>query len=254
MSLPIPRPAKQVLKRIVWSMQGLFILGDYFAFKKSSKHSTRDFHLSYWRAYPVLLDKTSVTGFDRHYVYHVSWASRRVKEINPARHVDVGSSLYFSGTLSAFIPVDFYDYRPADIMLSGLRSLRGDLLDLPFKDGEISSLSCMHTLEHVGLGRYGDPIDADGDQKGMRELARSVAPGGNLLIVVPTGKTTRVEFNAHRVYSYDAVVSQFPGFTLKEFAYIPERVERGGIIEHASPADIKDDIHGCGCYWFVKNK
>jgi hypothetical protein len=86
----------------------------------------------------------------------------------------------------------------------------------------------------------------------MKELARSVAPGGNLLIVVPTGKALRIEFNAHRVYSYDAVISYFPGFALKQFSYIPERPERGGLIEHASKADIKNDIHGCGCYWFVK--
>lgn len=253
MSVPLPRTIKKGIKRAIWSVLGIFIIGDYFAFKKSSSHSRRDFHLSYGRIFPVLFDKTPGTTYDRHYVYHVSWAVRRVKEIAPKTHVDIGSSLYFAGTLSAFIPVDFYDYRPADIQLSNLRSLRGDLLGLPFKDGELSSLSCLHTLEHIGLGRYGDPIDAEGDIKAMHELARCVAPGGNLLVVVPTGKTLRIEFNAHRVYAYDALVSYFPGFTLKQFSYIPERPERGGLIEHATREDVKDDIHGCGCYWFIKN-
>ncbi len=45
--------------------------------------------------------------------------------------------------------------------------------------------SCMHTIEHIGLGRYGDPLDAVGDQTALSELQRVVAPGGSLLIVVP---------------------------------------------------------------------
>ena len=43
----------------------------------------------------------------------------------------------------------------------------------------------MHTLEHIGLGRYGDKVDPMGDIRAMNELARVTAPGGNLLIAVP---------------------------------------------------------------------
>ena len=252
MSVPLPRPIKQTIKRVLWSAKGIFILEDYLKFKKSARREGRGLEASLDTLCPVLFDKTAGTNFDRHYVYHVSWAVRRVKEISPAKHIDIGSTLYFAGTLSAFIPVDFYDYRPADIQLSGLHSLRGDLLHLPFKDGEVASLSCLHTIEHVGLGRYGDPIDANGDLKAIKELCRVTAHGGNLLVVVPTGKAMRIEFNAHRVYAFEQFVSCFEGFKLKQFSYIPERAERGGLIEHASPTDIANDVHGCGCYWFTK--
>ena len=233
-------------------MLGIFILGDYLRFVRELRKTRRTFKISYWMAHPVLSDKNPTVTFDRHYVFHVSWAVRKVKQIAPGKHVDIGSSLYFAGTLSAFIPVDFYDYRPTPINLSGLTARHGDLTNLPFKDGELRSFSCMHTLEHVGLGRYGDPVDPSGDIKAFHELSRVVARGGDLLIVVPTGKESRIEFNAHRVYAYDDVMSYFPDFSLREFAYIPEKPSRGGIIDYASKADIAEDEHGCGCYWFVK--
>jgi len=244
----------KIIRRVLFSFMGLFILGEYFRFKKELKKSGRSFKISCAHWYPCLFDKTEETTFNREYVYHTAWATRCVKEINPARHVDVGSTLYFSSILSAFIPIDFYDYRPAELALSGLGSYEGDLLHLPFKDNQLQSISCLHVLEHIGLGRYGDPIDALGDLKAIKELSRVTAPEGSLLVVVPTSKESRVEFNSARLYSYDDFVSRFPGFTLKEFSYIPEKAERGGLIDHASKSDIADDFYGCACYWFVKNK
>ena len=58
---------------------------------------------------------------------------------------------------SAFVPIEHYDYRPPDIRLDNLESGFADLLNLPFSDRSIASLSCMHVVEHVGLGRYGEP-------------------------------------------------------------------------------------------------
>lgn len=248
----IPRPVKEVLKRGRSSFKGLFILKEYKAFKKLSEHTHRGFSLSYDDLWPCLNDKTSETDFERHYVYHLAWAARCVKEIAPKRHVDIGSRLFFPTILSAFVPTDFYDYRPADIVLSGMGSYKGDLTNLPFKDNELASVSCLHTLEHIGLGRYGDPIDPNGDLTAMKELARVTAPGGSLLIALPMGEKMRIQFNAHRIYTYDMLVSYFPGFTIKNFAYIPEEGKREALIPNATPADIKDDVMGCGCFWFIK--
>jgi len=197
-------------------------------------------------------DDTAGTSFDRHYVYHPAWAARIVREIAPEVHVDISSTLHFCSMLSAFMPVRFYDYRPADLQLSGLSSDSADLLRLPFADGSIRSLSCMHTIEHIGLGRYGDPIDPSADRKAMAELQRVTAPGGHLLIVVPTGKA-RVVFNAHRIYSFGMIASAFPGFDLREFALVPDDPAHGGLIRNAT-ADMADkQRYGCGCYWFTKH-
>ena len=120
--------------------------------------------------FPTLLDRTATTKFEPHYIYHPAWAARVVAKINPAKHVDIASTLHFSTIISAFLPVEFYDYRPAILNLPGLVSKHADLTKLHFADNSIESLSCLHTIEHVGLGRYGDPIDPTGDVTACKEL------------------------------------------------------------------------------------
>jgi SAM-dependent methyltransferase len=148
--------------------------------------------------------------------------------------------------LSAVMPVKFYDYRPATINLSNYQSGFADLLNLPFEDHSIESLSCMHTIEHVGLGRYGDPLDAEGDLKAIAELKRVVKPGGHIIFVTPVGKP-RIEFNAHRIYSFEQISSYFSPFELIEFSLVPDK---GGFIENADSGIVKEQQYGCGCFLF----
>jgi Caenorhabditis protein of unknown function, DUF268 len=200
---------------------------------------------------PYVNDKTALTVFDTHYIYHPAWAARIVKKVNPAKHIDISSTLHFCAQLSAFIPTEFYDYRPANLNLSDLTSGTADLCKLHFNDNEIESLSCMHTVEHIGLGRYGDPIDAAGDQKAISELQRVVSKGGNLLFVTPVGKP-KIVFNAHRVYAYKDIIRLFDKMELVEFSLIPDNALQVGIISHADPALVQEQEYGCGCFWFRK--
>ena len=201
--------------------------------------------------YPCLDDKTKTTGFDRHYLYHPAWAARILAETKPSEHIDISSTLNFSTMLSAFIPVRFYDFRPADVRLSNLTSLAGNILNLPFENNSVDSISCMHVVEHIGLGRYGDPVDPDGDIKAIRELTRVLAIDGNLLFVVPVGKP-KIMFNAHRIYSHELVLEYFFGLKLVSFALISERQADGGLNFEATGQDVATQEYGCGCYWFKK--
>lgn len=158
---------------------------DYHTFKREfgtfkSMNKGERFTVDWADRYPCLNDRTDATGFDRHYVYHTAWASRVLAESRPKEHIDISSSLYFVAIASAFVPIRFFDYRPADLHLTNLTSEPADLLSLPFKGGSVDSLSCMHVVEHVGLGRYGDPLDPDGDLKAISELKRVLARGGVL--------------------------------------------------------------------------
>lgn len=243
---------RALIKKIIRIALTPFVLSDFLRFRSLEKDGR--FTLSLTDAYPCIKDKTITTGFDRHYVYHTAWAARVVKEINPSVHVDIASSLYFPGILSAFIPVEFYDYRPAKLALSNLESKHADLTNLHFKSNSITSLSCLHTIEHIGLGRYGDPIDPKGDIKASNELARVLAPGGSLLFVTPVGKEAKIAFNAHRIYTYEQVQGLFPDLTLKEFSLIPEYEKDGGLIRNADPALLKNESYACGCFWFTKEK
>lgn len=223
-------------------------LKDYLKFSRLSLDSR--FELKLKDIYPWLRDATETTDFNNHYIYHPAWAARILSKTKPEFHVDISSTLHFCSIVSAFISVKFYDYRPADLKLDNLTVGKADLLSLPFADGEIKSLSCMHTVEHVGLGRYGDPLDPDGDLKAIKELIRVLAPGGDLLFVVPVGKP-KIEYNAHRIYSYDQITEYFSDLKLEEFSLIPESIE-SGIIPNAAKESVEQENYGCGCFWFKK--
>ncbi len=244
---------KSIVKILIRFILSPFVLGDFYFFDRLKNNIKDDrFELNVLDLNPQIRDKTIGTGFDRHYVYHTSWAARKVKEINPTVHTDISSSLYFCGIVSAFLPVNFYDYRPAALYLSNLKSEAGNLHSLPFQTESIDSLSCMHTIEHVGLGRYGDPIDPKGDIKAIEEIKRVLKSGGSFLYVAPIGKKALIEFNAHRIYTYDLVMSMMGGLTLKEFSLIPEFEKDGGIILNADPKLLENEHYACGCFHFVK--
>jgi len=198
---------------------------------------------------PCLDDRTPRTGFDRHYVYHTAWAMRVLARLRPAEHVDIASSLYFAALASAFVPVRYYEYRAVDLRLPNLSCGQADLLRLHFADESVPSLSCMHVIEHVGLGRYGEPLDPDGDLKAIAELRRVLSRGGNLLFVVPVG-TPRLQFNAHRIYAFDQVREAFQDLDLVEFALVPDRRNGTALIHSATKQQADAQRYGCGCFWF----
>lgn len=224
---------------------------DFNAFRRLAAGAGARLPMAWADRYPCLTDATAETGFDRHYILHPAWAARVLARLAPPFHVDISSSLHFCTLVSAFVPVRFFDYRPARMTLPGLSSAHADLTRLPFADGELPSLSCMHVVEHVGLGRYGDAVDADGDLKAIAELKRVVRPGGSLLFVVPVGRP-RIQFNAHRIYGYDQIVGCFDGFRLMEYALIPDRPEDGDLIVGATAEQTAAQSFGCGCFWFVR--
>ena len=201
---------------------------------------------------PQLSDRASVTPIDRHYTYHPAWAARILARTRPNKHVDISSIVNFCVIASAFVPIEFYDFRPAPIKLDGLITDAADLTKLHFPSDSIASLSCMHVIEHIGLGRYGDPLDPDGDLKAISELVRVVAPGGDLLVATPVGQP-RVAFNAHRVYDHEAFARYFAPLELVEFTLIEEHGE-GGLVVAPPVERVRAEYYACGCFWFRKPK
>jgi len=238
--------AKNVLIR--YPKRFLYFFKFLSEFSSFRKLNDRRLSAKWEHIYPCLKDKVSSTPFDRHYVYHPAWAARKLAETNPEEHIDISSTLHFCAIASAFVPIKFYDYRPADLQLSQMSADSADLTALFFPSDSINSLSCMHTIEHIGLGRYGDAIDPQGDLKAIEELKRVLKPGGNLFFVTPVGHP-RIEFNAARTYSYQQVVDYFAPLSLMEFSLIPDA---GPIIEHAEPSEIARQKYGCGLFWFRK--
>lgn len=198
---------------------------------------------------PQLHDWTATTPFDPHYTHQDAWAAREIFERRPAEHVDVGSRVSFVIGLAAFVPVTFVDVRPLPIELPNLNPIAGSLLEMPFADRAVASLSCLHVAEHVGLGRYGDPLDPSGTVASAAELARVLAPGGTLWFGLPVGRP-RTNFNAHRVHDPRDVPGWFEGLRLDAFAGVDDD---GRFLASAEPAALADCEWACGLYRFTRD-
>lgn len=199
--------------------------------------------------YPILYDKTNFTLFDAHYFYHQLWAFEHILKNKPQQHVDVGSSYQLIGFLSKITKVTFIDIRPIQVTLKNLHSKKGSILDLPYKNNSIESLSCLHVAEHIGLGRYGDPIDPKGTEKACQELSRVLAKNGLLYFCLPIGKN-RVCFNAHRVHTPETIIDYFKNLKLMEFSVVDDN---GNYITNVDPKKYNEIDYGCGMFLFKKN-
>ena len=165
----------------------------------------------------------------------------------PGVHVDVGSTLLAMAVIAQYVDVILVDIRPLSINLPGLSFRKGTLLDLPFASDSVESISSLNVVEHVGLGRYGDPLDPRGTDKACAELTRVLGRGGSLYVATPTQRDARTYFNAHRTFSPDNFIQNFRTLSLAEERYATEtglldreQYERAGV------------PYAYGCYHFVK--
>lgn len=194
--------------------------------------------------YPCLYDNTSNTEIEPTYFYQDSWAFEQIVKNLPVSHIDIGSQHTFVALLSKVVPLTMIDIRPLSLSLSTIHFIKGDILNIPFADNSIDSLSSLCVVEHIGLGRYGDPIDPEGSVKAFKELARVVKKGGNLYLSVPVEKNNKVYFNAHRSFNIEYVLGFFKEFELIDSKYIygKEFVEA------------RRDGFGTGCFHLKKVK
>ncbi len=198
--------------------------------------------------YPILSDNTKNTPFDSHYFYQDIWAAKNIFKLKTRVHYDVGSNIEFAGFLTSFTKVVFVDIRPLKVNLKNFKSIKGTLLNLPFRDSSVRSLSSLHVTEHVGLGRYGDPLDPEGTKKACAELARVLSKKGNLYFSLPVGKP-RLCFNAHRIHSPKQILRYFEGLKLMELSGINDN---GKFIENISIQELEDSNYACGLFRFTK--
>jgi hypothetical protein len=192
----------------------LWYTTNFWTIKKIENKNFINFKLA-----PCLNDKTSFTPIEPVYFFQDTWAARKIFELKPKHHHDIGSSAKTIGILSQFTPITMIDIRPLPLELPNLNFIKGSILNLPFDDNSIDSLSSLCVVEHIGLGRYGDPIDSFGSEKSISELKRVVKIGGVVLFSVPVDLVNTVYFNAHRAFTRDYILSLFDGFELLEEKY-----------------------------------
>lgn len=212
-------------------------------FLKLSEHQTLD-------KLPTLLDKNSQSGSgDGHYFWQDLICAKWIFEQNPTRHFDVGSRVDgFIAHLLVFMNVTVLDVRPLEIEIPGLQVLLGNAQkELVGQVKMHESVSSLHSIEHFGLGRYGDQLDPSGHYLGLQNISECVSDGGHFYVSFPIGHEN-VEFNSQRVVDPLWAVENLPEFQLEEFVLIPWN---GGPIFGTTPDQVDKNIWGqAGLYHF----
>jgi len=205
------------------------------------------------RLYPILDDYWKQAGSaSGHYFHQDLLVATFISKAKPVRHIDIGSSIDgFVAHVASFRDIEVFDIRPLKIVgHDQIKFVCGNLMELDDSlVGVCDSLSCLHALEHFGLGRYGDPIDPDGHLKGFGNLYRMLKDNGVLYLSFPIGKSG-VHFNAHRVFAPSEVLEWSKGkFALERFDYVDDA---GDLHCDADITNMPKIGYGCGIYTLRK--
>ncbi len=164
--------------------------------------------------------------------------ARSIFQAKPKKHVDVGSLVGgFVAHVASFREIEVFDVRPISTQIPGVTFKQADLTQpVAGMADYCDSLSCLHALEHFGLGRYGDPIDPRGYERGFANMAALLKQDGVFYLSVPVGMD-RVEFNAHRVFDPRSIVKLATQHSLRLSALTV--IQPGGRIETI----VLDEVH-----------
>jgi hypothetical protein len=207
--------------------------------------------------YPILSDYNSQAGSARgHYFHQDLLVASLIHESNPKRHVDIGSRVDgFVAHVASFRKIEVMDIRKLNNSShQNISFLQADLMARDsVQQNAADSISCLHTIEHLGLGRYGDPLDPNGHMRGFNNLLRMLAIDGTLYISFPIGTENATHFNAHRVFHPKDILSWPTNghkIRLVRFDYVDDD---GKLHQQI---DLKNEIinvqYGCGIYTFRK--
>lgn len=202
---------------------------------------------------PNLHDRFAESGATRgHYFIQDLFVAQKIRTANPSRHVDVGSRIDgFVAHVASFRPIEVLDIRPLDLQFENISFRQCDItLGTNGLDEYADSVSCLHALEHIGLGRYGDRPDINGHLRALETLTAILKRQGTLYLSVPIGQE-RIEFNGHRVFAVATVLGMTQrAFDLVEFSYIDD----SGILHERADAygrEARGDFdlrYGCGIF------
>ncbi len=231
------------------------MIKDYMDLKSQNKQHQHPWSIRF--TMPCFHDRYDFGGVASGDYFHQDLlVAQKIFKQQPQKHVDVGSRIDgFVAHVAAYRPIEVFDIRPVTSQVANMIFKKANFMELPQELGEYcDSLSCLHALEHFGLGRYGDPIDLEGYLKGFESLYKMLKPHGALYLSVPIGRE-RIEFNAHRVFAISTILNMAKDrFELKGFSYVDDRGEL-----HENLALTEQDIsnsfnlnYGCGIFELCK--
>ena len=236
------------LKSLTW------YFSDYKKLKKQLEHRS-DF--PFGKYFPILHEKYDTGGITGgHYFHQDLLVAQKIFENKPLKHVDVGSRTDgFVSHIAAFREIEVFDIRPLNVHIENIKFVQADFMIPDSALAEYTdSISCLHAIEHFGLGRYNDSIDADGHLKGLETIYHILKKGGKFYFSTPIG-AQRIEFNAHRVFSIQYLLDIFKEkYKLESFSYIDDE---GGLhkdikLNESMISENCSCSYGCGVFELTK--
>ena len=217
------------------------------------KNDTQLFQLNFWPIFGE--NKISAGSTKSHYFIQDLYVSQLIFEDKPKNILDIGSRIDgFVAHVSTFREIDVLDIRPLKGKIKNINFKKIDFMkEVSNLEEKYECVTCLHAIEHFGLGRYGDSIDPDGHLKGIKNISKILAKNGICYLSFPLGKN-RVEFNAQRVFSIKYIKPVLESlFTIESFSYISDD---GSFFENINIEDGKENNFNCfnGCSIFKLKK
>ena len=249
---------KKIIRKLIYSVKGVnWFFIDYGRFLSQMRDDSN--HGSFaLRLYPILTDKFDQSGTAKgHYFFQDLIVAQKIFKNNPEKHVDIGSRVDgFVAHVASFRHIEIFDIRPLSTGVENISFIKSDLMNFSNENfyNYTDSISALHSIEHFGLGRYGDPLDFNGHIKGLDSIYKILKKEGKFYFSVPIGQQ-RIEFNAHRVFSLTYLLRLFEGkYELKSFSFVDDN---GDLHQNI---DINYELiqnncycnHGCGIFEFIK--
>jgi hypothetical protein len=243
------------LTHLVRAFKGLrWLSKDYFIIKKQIRESTDKWPIS---LFPIMFDRDDNSGVaNGQYFYQDIYVAQQIYNNCPEKHIDIGSRVDgFVAQVAVFRKIEVLDIRKLTTKVKNIEFIQCDLMASNHAlINSTDSLSCLHAIEHFGLGRYGDSIDLNGHLKGLDNMKNILKNGGFFYFSTQIGQQ-RIEFNAHRVFSVRYLIDYFKRYyEILNFSYIDDS---GDFFENVNLTNILiDNNFGCtlGCGIFILRK
>lgn len=204
--------------------------------------------------WPILTDKYAPAGVMGNYFWQDLWAAKLVVKSGIRKHFDIGSRIdgFIGHLLLAGIDVTMIDIRRFPGEIEHLQTIVDDATDLcQIPDESIESMSALCSLEHFGLGRYGDAVDPEACFRCFDNIQMKLKKGGRLYLSLPIG-IERVEFNAHRIFYASTILDCFTKLHLEEFSCVAEGKIEYNVDVHKYDNDLHNGNWRYGLFAFVK--
>jgi SAM-dependent methyltransferase len=223
----------------------------------------KQFITEYNRNYKVLLAERNFQDIDilrelryesghhpkDHRDVQCEFAAEHINKILPQKILDVGSyRLFILGLLSAY-SVTTLDIRKRDSMLNNETILTCDAKYLNLPDNSFDLVLSLHTLEHIGLGRYGEVFDLDADKMAFNEMIRVLKPSGHIIFttIINNSNTLTIAYNAHRIYTYEILKTFCKGLTSIEETFWNYKTRNWCSLEEVTHVRGEYALY-CGCW------